>query len=145
MNASLLSPKVTTDSAGFKGMQSPLNTMNQTRDSFNALTPTGLKGKLASLEDFISMQNEELAAQRQAEHRAALPGAAAGAEEDHGGGRAAHAGGGQAPLRAPEGGELPPPAADHHAQGREDEPAAADPGPSAPHPGDRGGQAPLRA
>mmetsp|Transcript_6149 Transcript_6149/g.14055 ORF Transcript_6149/g.14055 Transcript_6149/m.14055 type:complete len:120 (+) Transcript_6149:114-473(+) len=27
--------------------------------------PTGLKGKLASLEDFISMQNEELAAQRQ--------------------------------------------------------------------------------
>eukprot|EP00443_Scrippsiella_acuminata_P088495 CAMPEP_0115470582 /NCGR_PEP_ID=MMETSP0271-20121206/52078_1 /TAXON_ID=71861 /ORGANISM="Scrippsiella trochoidea, Strain CCMP3099" /LENGTH=160 /DNA_ID=CAMNT_0002897733 /DNA_START=90 /DNA_END=570 /DNA_ORIENTATION=+ len=26
---------------------------------------TGLKGKLASLEDFISMQNEELAAQRQ--------------------------------------------------------------------------------
>ena len=32
---------------------------------FNSLTPTGLKGKLASLEDFISMQNEELAAQRQ--------------------------------------------------------------------------------
>merc|ERR1719262_1501140 len=28
-------------------------------------TGTGLKGKLASLEDFISMQNEELAAQRQ--------------------------------------------------------------------------------
>merc|ERR1711972_945163 len=27
--------------------------------------PTGLKGKLANLEDFISMQNEELAAQRQ--------------------------------------------------------------------------------
>mmetsp|Transcript_50894 Transcript_50894/g.146198 ORF Transcript_50894/g.146198 Transcript_50894/m.146198 type:complete len:122 (+) Transcript_50894:86-451(+) len=27
--------------------------------------PTGIKGKLASLEDFISMQNEELAAQRQ--------------------------------------------------------------------------------
>merc|ERR1712203_67291 len=27
--------------------------------------PTGLKGKLATLEDFISMQNEELAAQRQ--------------------------------------------------------------------------------
>lgn len=27
--------------------------------------PTGLRGKLASLEDFISMQNEELAAQRQ--------------------------------------------------------------------------------
>merc|ERR1719424_2709155 len=65
MNASLLSPKITTDSTGFKGLQSPLNTMNQTRDSFNALTPTGLKGKLASLEDFISMQNEELAAQRQ--------------------------------------------------------------------------------
>merc|ERR1712134_185948 len=59
MNASLLSPKVGT------GMQSPLNTMNQTRDTFNSLTPTGLKGKLASLEDFISMQNEELAAQRQ--------------------------------------------------------------------------------
>merc|ERR1712224_284391 len=45
--------------------QSPLNTMNQTRDTFNSLTPTRLKGKLASLEDFISMQNEELAAQRQ--------------------------------------------------------------------------------
>merc|ERR1719313_3227476 len=29
------------------------------------MMPTGLKGKLASLEDFISMQNEELAAQRQ--------------------------------------------------------------------------------
>merc|ERR1719262_250677 len=28
-------------------------------------TGTGLKGKLSSLEDFISMQNEELAAQRQ--------------------------------------------------------------------------------
>merc|ERR1712032_448631 len=27
--------------------------------------PTGLKGKLAMLEDFISLQNEELAAQRQ--------------------------------------------------------------------------------
>merc|ERR550532_3585653 len=27
--------------------------------------PTGLKGKLAALEDFIAMQNEELAAQRQ--------------------------------------------------------------------------------
>merc|ERR1711904_77143 len=60
-NASLLSPKVGT------GMQSPLNTMNQTRDTFNSLTPTGLKGKLASLEDFISMQNEELAAQRMQE------------------------------------------------------------------------------
>merc|ERR1711937_935705 len=59
MNASLLSPKVGT------GMQSPLNTMNQTRDTFNSMAPTGLKGKLASLEDFISMQNEELAAQRQ--------------------------------------------------------------------------------
>merc|ERR1712100_973661 len=47
------------------GMQSPMGTMNQTRDTFNSLTPTGLKGKLASLEDFISMQNEELAAQRQ--------------------------------------------------------------------------------
>merc|ERR1712072_232758 len=57
----LLQPQLRTDG----GMQSPLNTMNQTRDSFNALTPTGLKGKLASLEDFISMQNEELAAQRQ--------------------------------------------------------------------------------
>merc|ERR1711964_186061 len=55
-----LSPKLNTD-----GLQSPLNTMNQTRDTFNSLTPTGLKGKLASLEDFISMQNEELAAQRQ--------------------------------------------------------------------------------
>merc|ERR1712226_1833080 len=31
----------------------------------NDVMPTGLKGKLASLEDFISMQNEELAAQRQ--------------------------------------------------------------------------------
>merc|ERR1719247_3650280 len=30
------------------------------RDTFNSLTPTGLKGKLASLEDFISMQNEEI-------------------------------------------------------------------------------------
>merc|ERR1712228_872304 len=30
-----------------------------------ATAPTGLKGKLAALEDFISMQNEELAAQRQ--------------------------------------------------------------------------------
>eukprot|EP00933_Yihiella_yeosuensis_P065795 TRINITY_DN69783_c0_g1_i1.p1 TRINITY_DN69783_c0_g1~~TRINITY_DN69783_c0_g1_i1.p1 ORF type:complete len:125 (-),score=45.03 TRINITY_DN69783_c0_g1_i1:59-433(-) len=30
-----------------------------------AAMPTGLKGKLAALEDFISMQNEELAAQRQ--------------------------------------------------------------------------------
>merc|ERR1712098_1017335 len=47
------------------GMQSAMGTMNQTRDTFNSLTPTGLKGKLASLEDFISMQNEELAAQRQ--------------------------------------------------------------------------------
>jgi hypothetical protein len=37
----------------------------QTGDSFNSMMPTGLKGKLASLEDFISMQNEELAAQRQ--------------------------------------------------------------------------------
>merc|ERR1719378_1239031 len=32
---------------------------------FSNQMPTGLKGKLASLEDFISMQNEELAAQRQ--------------------------------------------------------------------------------
>merc|ERR1711988_795425 len=40
-------------------------TPNQTADSFNSMMPTGLKGKLASLEDFISMQNEELAAQRQ--------------------------------------------------------------------------------
>merc|ERR1719248_298345 len=63
MNASLLSRKVGTGMN--PGMQSPLNTMNQTRDTFNSLTPTGLKGKLASLEDFISMQNEELAAQRQ--------------------------------------------------------------------------------
>merc|ERR1712164_37936 len=47
------------------GMQSPLNTMGQTGASFDAMMPTGLKGKLASLEDFISMQNEELAAQRQ--------------------------------------------------------------------------------
>merc|ERR1719238_1661326 len=38
---------------------------NATADSFNSMMPTGLKGKLASLEDFISMQNEELAAQRQ--------------------------------------------------------------------------------
>merc|ERR1712066_815057 len=33
--------------------------------SMTETLPTGLKGKLASLEDFISMQNEELAAQRQ--------------------------------------------------------------------------------
>merc|ERR1711870_159669 len=33
--------------------------------SMTEVMPTGLKGKLASLEDFISMQNEELAAQRQ--------------------------------------------------------------------------------
>merc|ERR1712206_73987 len=39
--------------------------MDQTGASFDAMMPTGLKGKLASLEDFISMQNEELAAQRQ--------------------------------------------------------------------------------
>merc|ERR1719440_1693794 len=32
---------------------------------YQSQMPTGLKGKLASLEDFISMQNEELAAQRQ--------------------------------------------------------------------------------
>ena len=63
-SAGLIAPKLNT-TGGMGGMQSPLNTMNQTRDSFNALTPTGLKGKLASLEDFISMQNEELAAQRQ--------------------------------------------------------------------------------
>merc|ERR1719440_2391005 len=31
---------------------------------YQSQMPTGLKGKLASLEDFISMQNEELAAQR---------------------------------------------------------------------------------
>merc|ERR1711904_445530 len=30
-----------------------------------AAAPTGLKGKLSAVEDFISMQNEELAAQRQ--------------------------------------------------------------------------------
>jgi len=65
MNASLLSPKLRTDSRGAGTMQTPLNTMNQSADAFNSLTPTGLKGKLASLEDFISMQNEELAAQRQ--------------------------------------------------------------------------------
>merc|ERR1719284_800180 len=39
--------------------------MDQTGASFDVVMPTGLKGKLASLEDFISMQNEELAAQRQ--------------------------------------------------------------------------------
>merc|ERR1712137_174614 len=38
---------------------------DSTADGFNCMMPTGLKGKLASLEDFISMQNEELAAQRQ--------------------------------------------------------------------------------
>merc|ERR1719456_1137612 len=38
--------------------------MDQT-GGFGDMMPTGLKGKLASLEDFISMQNEELAAQRQ--------------------------------------------------------------------------------
>merc|ERR550514_2288271 len=37
--------------------------MDQT--GFGDMMPTGLKGKLAALEDFISMQNEELAAQRQ--------------------------------------------------------------------------------
>ena len=64
--ASLMSPKLRTDSRpGSRNFQSPLNTMGGTLDSFNSLTPTGLKGKLASLEDFISMQNEELAAQRQ--------------------------------------------------------------------------------
>merc|ERR1719389_1462259 len=34
-------------------------------DSMGASGGQGLKGKLASLEEFISMQNEELAAQRQ--------------------------------------------------------------------------------
>merc|ERR1711964_170877 len=81
---------------------------------------------------------DRVAAQRQAEHRAALPGAAAGAEEDDGCRRAAHAGGGEAPLRAPESRELALAAAGHDAQGREDELAAADPGLAAPHPGDRG-------
>merc|ERR1719274_384885 len=38
---------------------------DQTGASIDAIMPTGLKGKLASLEDFISMQNEELAARRQ--------------------------------------------------------------------------------
>eukprot|EP00913_Durusdinium_trenchii_P005552 g5173.t1 len=33
--------------------------------TFPGLCPLRLKGKLAALEDFISMQNEELAAQRQ--------------------------------------------------------------------------------
>jgi DNA repair exonuclease SbcCD ATPase subunit len=52
---------------GGGGLLSPMTTKgpNQTADSFNSMMPTGLKGKLASLEDFISMQNEELAAQRQ--------------------------------------------------------------------------------
>merc|ERR1712036_112633 len=43
------------------GMATGRSSMGDTQ----GLTPTGLKGKLASLEDFISMQNEELAAQRQ--------------------------------------------------------------------------------
>merc|ERR1719298_205938 len=52
---------------GGGGLLSPMTAKgaNQTADSFNSMMPTGLKGKLASLEDFISMQNEELAAQRQ--------------------------------------------------------------------------------
>merc|ERR1712036_94688 len=43
------------------GMATGRSSMGDTQ----GLTPTGLKGKLASLEDFISMPNEELAAQRQ--------------------------------------------------------------------------------
>merc|ERR1712190_150466 len=39
--------------------------MGTTSSMAEVAMPTGLKGKLASLEDFISMQNEELAAQRQ--------------------------------------------------------------------------------
>lgn len=44
---------------------SPTVKTSQGDDGFNSMMPTGLKGKLASLEDFIAMQNEELAAQRQ--------------------------------------------------------------------------------
>ncbi|CAK0904113.1 unnamed protein product, partial [Prorocentrum cordatum] len=82
-----------------------------------ASAPTGLKGKLASLEDFISMQNEELAAQRQEieslrndktniedrQIKHALPGAAHGAEEDDGLRRTADTRGCQAPFHAAEG------------------------------------------
>merc|ERR1712124_182731 len=100
----------------------------------------------------ISMQNEELAAQRQEieslrndkqniEQHYQAP---AGAQEDDGCGCAAHAGRGETPLRPPESGELAPAAADHHAQGREDESTAADPWPSAPDPGDRGASAAIR-
>merc|ERR1712139_735370 len=67
-----------------------------------------------------------------------LPGAAAGAQEDYGCRCPAHAGGGEATLRSPEGREFPPPAADHHPEGREDELAAANLGAAASHPGDRG-------
>merc|ERR1712078_461009 len=59
-------------------------------------------------------------------------------QEDHGCRCPAHAGGGQAPLRSPESRELASPAADHHPEGREDELAAANLGPAASHPGDRG-------
>ncbi|CAD7965347.1 unnamed protein product [Amoebophrya sp. A120] len=50
-----------------QSVMSPMvkNSPMATAESFNSMMPTGLKGKLASLEDFISMQNEELAAQRQ--------------------------------------------------------------------------------
>merc|ERR1711924_282014 len=71
-------------------------------------------------------------------HRAALPGSAAGAQEDHGCRRPAYAGGGEAPLRSPEGRELPSSAADHHPERREEELAAANLGAAASHPGDRG-------
>ena len=82
--------------------------------------------------------SSQVLAQRQAEYRAALPGAAAGAQENHGRRRPAYAGRGEAPFRAPKSREFPPPAADHHPEGREDELAAANLGAAASHPGDRG-------
>merc|ERR1719313_2369850 len=42
-----------------------MSTSKNMGDTTQSFCPTGLKGKIASLEDFISMQNEELAAQRQ--------------------------------------------------------------------------------
>ncbi|CAE7629453.1 ALKBH3 [Symbiodinium sp. CCMP2456] len=49
--------------------------------TMGSIAPTGLKGKLAALEDFISMQNEELAAQRQ--EIESLRGDKAGIEEHY--------------------------------------------------------------
>ncbi|KAF4694916.1 hypothetical protein FOZ60_006436 [Perkinsus olseni] len=48
-----------------KSKGEPGGFQSTSRDAFSTFAPSGLKGKLASLEDFIAMQNEELAAQRQ--------------------------------------------------------------------------------